>query len=79
MNFLHLMNSKRLQITNAQLTQLEKATAYAINAPKVQVTQLTEVDMANGRAICVVGKARYEAVKLASNGRWYLTGDYTFA
>lgn len=79
MNFLNLMNSKRFQITNAQLTQLEKATCAIVKTPKVSVLQLNNVDMAQGRAICVIGNARYNAVKLASNGRWYLTGEYTFA
>lgn len=79
MNFLHLMNQKRFQITNAQLTELEKTTCYAVGTPNVQVTQLTKVDMVNGKAIMVVGKAHYEAVRRATTGRWYLTGEYTFA
>lgn len=79
MNFLHLMNTKRFHITNDQLKQLEKATMAVVKAPKVSVLQLTNVDMNKGTAICIIGNARYNAVKLASNGRWYLTGEYTFA
>lgn len=79
MNFLHLMNQKTFRITNEQLKALESATCYAIGTPRAQVTQLTKVDMVNGTAILVQGKAHFDAVKLASNGRWYLTGNYTFA
>jgi hypothetical protein len=78
MNFLHLMNQKRFQITNAQLTSLENATKAVINETRVNALRLSDVKP-EGRAIMVVGKAKYNAVRLASNGRWYLTGDYTYA
>ncbi|MGQ4801701.1 hypothetical protein ACUBIP_26205, partial [Escherichia coli] len=65
MNFLHLMNSKRFHITNAQLTELIDATVKVIHQPKVSVLQLTNVDMNQGTAICVMGNAHYNAVKLA--------------
>lgn len=77
MNFLNLMNKKAFRVTAAQLVALESATKSLIGEVRVNSLRLSDVKP-EGTATLVMGKAKYAAYKLVSNGRWYLSGDYSY-
>jgi len=79
MRFVSLMNTRRFSPTLEQLNQLTSTTKSIIGVERVSALLLTEVQPNAGLAILIHNGMRYDAAKLLSNGRWYLTGDYTFA
>lgn len=78
MNFLNLMNQKRFSPTAAQMRELESTTKAVIGEVRCNALRLSNVDSAKGTARLVHNGVGYMAVRLASNSRWYLTGDYTY-
>jgi len=77
-NFTSLMNSRRFHPTNAQMKALEDATKDIVGETRISFFVLTEVQPNIGMAVFVKDGLRYKAARLESNGRWYLTGNYTF-
>jgi hypothetical protein len=77
--FVSLMNTRRFQITAAQLKQLRQTTMDVVGAERVSFFLLTDANVNTGLAKFVKDGCVYQAARLLSNGRWYLTGDYTFA
>jgi hypothetical protein len=77
-NFTSLMNSRRFHPTNTQMKALEDNTKAIIGETRISHFALTEVKHEIGMAVFVKDGVRYKAARLESNGRWYLTGDYTF-
>lgn len=76
--FISLMNTSKFQITALQLRLLEATTRSIIGCDRVSVFALKDVNETTGLAKFVVDGIEYQAARLRSNGRWYLTGDYTF-
>jgi len=73
------MNTKRFRITLDQLKGLETMTRKIAGVSHLSVFGLTNVNTNTGLATFVSGGYANQAARLLSNGRWYLTGDYTFA
>lgn len=78
MNFTHLMNKNTFRPTAAQMSELEAMTKAITGDVRVNALRLSDVNVAAGTAVLVVGVYQYQAFKLRSNGRWYLSGDYSY-
>lgn len=77
--FVSLMNSKRFHITAAQLAELETYTKKVLGMSRVSFFLLSDIQDNIGMAKVVKDGLVHDAARLASNNRWYLTGDYTVA
>jgi hypothetical protein len=78
MRFVSLMNTMRFRPTLAQLTALEESTKAVTGETRVSAFAITEVQHAAGLAVFIKDGYRYLAVRLLSNRRWYLTGEYSY-
>lgn len=74
--FVSLMNTRRFSPTLDQLKRLEGLTKHIYGNTSLSIFSLVDVNTNTGLAKFNSMGYSYQAARLLSNGRWYLTGDY---
>ena len=78
-SFSSKMNNPNFHPSVAQMQDLVKTTSSVMGSDKLGVTGLKDFDKHAGTGTYVKNGKKYKAVRLKSNDKWYLTGEYETA